>query len=92
MLLPVIFLVILFLLSWTVVMAHPEHLRAQGTAWGTERGTELQCFLPREGLSYQEGLVRCLENLCCLWGRRYSNKSSLPSCSVCAAPSGPSRA
>lgn len=60
-LLPVVFLVILFLLSWTMVMAHPEHLRAQGTAWEQERGTELQCFLPREGLSCQEGLVGCLE-------------------------------
>lgn len=32
MLLPMVFLVTLFLLSWTMVMAHPEHLRAQGTA------------------------------------------------------------
>lgn len=44
-----------------MVMAHPEHLRTQGTAWGQERGTELQCFLPKEGLSCQEGLVGCLE-------------------------------
>lgn len=61
MLLPVIFLVTLLLLSWTMVMAHPEHLRAQGPAWGQGRGTELQCFLPREGLGCQGGLVRCLE-------------------------------
>lgn len=61
MLLPVIFLVTLFLCSWTMIMAHPEHLRAQGTAWGQGRGTELQCFLPKEWLGCQEALVRCLE-------------------------------
>lgn len=58
MLLPVLFLVILLLLSWTMVMAHPDPLGAQGTAWGQERGTELKCFLPREGLSCQEGLEK----------------------------------
>lgn len=50
-------------LSWTMVMAHAEHLRAQGTALGQERGTGLQRVLPREGLGCQEGLVGCLEKL-----------------------------
>lgn len=89
-LLPVVFLVTLFLLSWTMAMAHPEHLRGQ--PGDKEEAQIFSIFCPGKGWAVRRVWWGVWRSLFCLWGRRYSNKSSFPSCSVCAAPRGPSRA